>query len=628
MSPRASIQYLFGKAAGLVTKLVKQLTFTRVLACIVLVPSLFYLVREGIKLTVVVDEISVPKKLEELGFTADVMSRRIVTDILQMEARSHSRIAQQSLASTGPPSPEDSIAAEVEVPGTKFSLKSVLELARNILGHPPIHVSGDIVIGPTDSGELSPGEFQATATVRVLERDRPARTDSVVVTTDSVEVLAHRTAELALALLNPYPLAVYREQQGDFDSAESLIGAVLDDPNADKVHQEAAHILWGLALADQSKFELAAQHYQEALKLFPRDPAIYNNWGALLASQQEFNEAREKLKLALALNRADPFAHNNLGALLYFQGENDAAIAEFKAATGYDRCFVFAYNNLGRLFAGMQMFSDAAEDFRKSAQCDPTSSETYTAWAVMETRQGHYEVAEALWRRAIQVDPASVSGYTGLAELLIRLNRYQDAEPLVRRAARLVPASGAMRLRWAEVLYRTGAFPSAIARYREALERDEFSFDGHLGLGRALRAVGECTAALAEYSAARGINPSVAAAYSELGAVLFVERKYSDAMLMYREALHRDARSVEVLVGLGRLLAIQRQYREAEAAIREAITLRPADPSLYRELAVIFRKEGKSQKATAALSRLQALIGVGIDVSATDGGGREPLCKR
>jgi hypothetical protein len=64
--------------------------------CILLIPTLWYLIKEGRRYSVIVDTISVPKRFEEVGLTGEVMAGRVAAAMQQIELRSHARLAGSS----------------------------------------------------------------------------------------------------------------------------------------------------------------------------------------------------------------------------------------------------------------------------------------------------------------------------------------------------------------------------------------------------------------------------------------------------------------------------------------------------------------------------------------------------
>ena len=81
----------------------------------------------------------------------------------------------------------------MEIPGAKIGLKSVVEIARNILSVYPKHISGDIVV-PANSG-LPSSKSVTTITIYFTQGRRRSSPISLVVAGEDIEVLAQHAAE-------------------------------------------------------------------------------------------------------------------------------------------------------------------------------------------------------------------------------------------------------------------------------------------------------------------------------------------------------------------------------------------------------------------------------------------------
>jgi hypothetical protein len=124
------------KASGILGRLFAHLP--AILLSILLIPTLWYLIKEGRRYSVIVDSISVPKRLEEVGLTGEVMAGRVAAAMQQIELRTHARLAADSLAPSGvAASAQNAAITSIELPGTHLSLKVLQETAQTVFGHPP-----------------------------------------------------------------------------------------------------------------------------------------------------------------------------------------------------------------------------------------------------------------------------------------------------------------------------------------------------------------------------------------------------------------------------------------------------------------------------------------------------------
>src|ERR1700687_4835276 len=106
-----------------------HITFNRIILALFLIPLVFYLYTEVFASnTVIIDPFSVPKRYEEVGLTSEAMSRMVSDALNEMEDKAHSIMKRDRLALSSDPSS----VPEIEAPGTKMGLRTLVDVARQI----------------------------------------------------------------------------------------------------------------------------------------------------------------------------------------------------------------------------------------------------------------------------------------------------------------------------------------------------------------------------------------------------------------------------------------------------------------------------------------------------------------
>src|SRR5713101_2041194 len=110
---------------------------------------------EVLRPVVLIDPVSVPKLLEEQGFTGQVVAAEIADQTASMEEaiKTAAPRGQLRLAS-------DSSIPDIEVPETKLSIRSIVQLLQVVLHRPPPRLHADIVClvpGCTNINLAAPG---------------------------------------------------------------------------------------------------------------------------------------------------------------------------------------------------------------------------------------------------------------------------------------------------------------------------------------------------------------------------------------------------------------------------------------------------------------------------------------
>jgi hypothetical protein len=233
----------------------------------------------------IIDPISVPRGLVDAGLTPEVMARRVGNRIDEIEMTAKSQPKQDTYSGTD----YQGKIPDIEIPGSKLGLRTVVEFIRDILDKHPSHIGGDIVLSvglPADARSPQ-GRNQAKVTVYVTYRGKPNPGASALIASDDVDSFVQRAAEMALEKINPYPLAAYLEDHHEnarsLEIVQRMIQSPLDNsPSKAKKEKVSALDLWGTLLYDDEKYEEAIAKIRMAMELDPQDFRLYNTWGRAL----------------------------------------------------------------------------------------------------------------------------------------------------------------------------------------------------------------------------------------------------------------------------------------------------------------------------------------------------------
>src|SRR2546427_5181126 len=168
----------------------KQVTRNRVIAVLSLVVVALCVYVGASANLIVIEPFSVPKRYEDAGLTSEVMARLVADALAHLEDQAHSLTRKESFVLASDPSP----IPDVEVPGIKVKLRTIVEAALHIFERDPTHVRGSIVLPITTSGSQSAvSEVEITvAIVRGRDRGLPLEVRGP---SDDQHVLAQKTAE-------------------------------------------------------------------------------------------------------------------------------------------------------------------------------------------------------------------------------------------------------------------------------------------------------------------------------------------------------------------------------------------------------------------------------------------------
>jgi tetratricopeptide (TPR) repeat protein len=445
----------------------EQVTVKRALLAVILVPLGLYLYDEAfLNDAIIVEPFSVPKRYEEAGFTPEAMSRLIADALVDLEEQANSRLEKDRLALSSDPSS----IPDIEVPGTKLGIRTLVEATQQVFRHDTRHIRGAIV------SPLTGGPEGANSEVEIILRIVQGRNRGLQVTARAPagdpHVVALKTAESILRQINPYLLGAYRCHIKDWNGAIEIASEIINDSPKDKRENAMAHLLCGNALVGQGKHAEAIAYYDEAIILEPDFALAYHNWGAVLADQGKNAEAISVYQKAICLDPKFALAYAGWGNALMNQGKNAEAIPLYQRATTLDTKLAPAYNNWGLALANQGKNAKAISLYQKAATVDPKLAPAYYNWGNALASQEKNAEAAPLYEKATTLDPKYAYAYNNWGFVLAKQGRNAEAVPLYEKATALAPKFGLAFMNWAAALDALGRHAEAEEKRRKAAKGD------------------------------------------------------------------------------------------------------------------------------------------------------------
>jgi Tetratricopeptide repeat/TPR repeat len=289
----------------------------------------------------IVDPFSVPERFEKVGLNPRVMANRIGYFLSQIEAETKATSVKKDVLGFS----HQEVSLDIEIPGTKLGLKTVIEIVRNVVGRHPKHLSGDFALGvvPEAAEPALIPDSEVTITVYVTQGRNPSSVKSKKVKSSKVNELVQCAAEMALEQINPWMFAAYLHDHKNDEAALKILRRMATDTREVLLHRQAALSLWGSILAGQGEPEQAIERYKAALELDPKYPIAHMNWANALRRQHKYAEAVEEYKKAIELDPKFASVYGQWGILLAGQEKYDEAIGKYKKAIEIDPMNVGAY---------------------------------------------------------------------------------------------------------------------------------------------------------------------------------------------------------------------------------------------------------------------------------------------
>jgi Flp pilus assembly protein TadD len=212
----------------------------------------------------------------------------------------------------------------------------------------------------------------------------------------------------------------------------------------------------------------------------------------------------------------------------------------------------------GNQLADRGEFTDAIAAYRELTTRAPQFGPGYRNLALALEQAGQLTEALSVCGRAVQLQPDDLESYLVMARLLLLLERTDQAVSMYQLAALAAPGRSDVHASLAAALARQGRLDEAGAACQTAID----------------------------------LSPHNAGAYLNLGIINSKRDDPEAAVEAYRNAIRIDPKSAEGFTNLGFALSNLGLSRAAIEAAGRAVALRPADPTLHYNHAMLLLLAG------------------------------------
>ncbi len=586
-------------AATLATVEQTSKLFLGILAILAFVLLAITLVLSIWRAPVVIEPVTIPKSMNDLGYTDEVVATRL-HDVLQ----NIKRPAETEGASGRPPLRIEPSSRQIDIaaPGTGASLATLANMARSLMGRPQTRVSGEMVcpndpckpkdyklrirlIGSAETpitlkakgdatfesyfegaGESVMKELDPYALVHFLARDRLKDAEDLALW------MRERSHVDRARAANRIGVRHYNE--GEYDHAIKWLRQAVEGGDG---YPEAHAHLATVYLVGKNDYSAAAREFEKAAETGDNSPESYVAWGDALAGMKNYEAAFLKYQNALALRPGFLEAYIAWGDVLYdHEGAkpSERRTSALEAAKAkYGEALTIEPNNTDALIsiADIQFeqgeISGAMKKYEKVTEVDPNSSLAYLKWGDALANNGDMEAATKKYATAANIRLSdSPLYYERGASLRSRLqsaarrldkNSGSSQTPDTNPGSSQTPDTGlAVRglitpqsiafVRWGEILASRGEIAGAVDKFERAVQVDPANADALVSWGAALMAKPErdVAGAVAKYEQALRLKPKTASAYLAWGDALtwlpdpdydLIIEKYMNAVTIDRE---------------------------------------------------------------------------------------------
>jgi tetratricopeptide (TPR) repeat protein len=195
--------------------------------------------------------------------------------------------------------------------------------------------------------------------------------------------------------------------------------------------------------ANENLYQMALQEFNYALKLDSTFWQAYSSRALLHFTHQKFDLAIEDLSAVLRLTRGDNEAQFNALAdranAKYYKRDYEGAIQDYNQALTIQPSNIRVHLNLATLYMGLNQFDIAETKFKKILQKEPTNIDAWNNLSALYLKQSKLKKAIALLEKAIRIYPNAPELYSNLGLAKILTGQPKEALILINKSLSLNP---------------------------------------------------------------------------------------------------------------------------------------------------------------------------------------------
>ncbi len=377
----------------------------------------------------------------------------------------------------------------------------------------------------------------------------------------------------------------------------------------------------------------------------PSNALICEQIGVLYTRLNEFDKAAEFFQKTVALNPQRLPAQKNLATVLWFLGRKSESSALFAtlerrlpddpvpqlylglnaydkknmaaAASHFERAGALASDNsetapfVIESYLDTQRFDEAAQLLEHRIASGNTDSQTYRWLGDAYDAQAQPEKAAQAYSKAIEISPELADNYLALASFSMEHANPSYARDVLSRGLNKTTTPAKLLLETGLAWAIEGNFEAAKQSFSDAATADPTFPMPLLALGVTDLQTGNSEQAAERFGEAQRIAPNDYRCYYLHALALTRSSKNEDpktrtlATAELRRAVSLEPNHAEPRIALAQNEISVGRLADAELELRQAIRIDPNESSALYKLALLCRREGKTQEAARLLQSFQ-----------------------
>lgn len=226
----------------------------------------------------------------------------------------------------------------------------------------------------------------------------------------------------------------------------------------------------GLTLSAQGRFELAEKDFQKAIQLAPKYAQAYANLGWLYFTSDKSTQAIQQYNKAIELENDNPSHYINRAGCFRELGRLDEAMQDFVKAVSLSGNVPDAHVGQSTILMDKLDFAGAIAAADKALELDKTNVQAMINRGWAKYLHGDAEAALVDLNQAIQLEPGSLIALLNRSAVQLEFKRFAEAEADLKQAQAMDAEHPGVWLNWGELHWQQRQFAPALAAYQKSLE--------------------------------------------------------------------------------------------------------------------------------------------------------------
>lgn len=255
------------------------------------------------------------------------------------------------------------------------------------------------------------------------------------------------------------------EESGNYEEALTAYDQALRIvPNDPQLYEKRGDILFLLKRSDE-----ALDTYTQALTLLPNQSSLYKKSGDTLVALGQFNEAQETYEKAISLSPGNAEIYLKQGDAFFIATKYEQALDSYNKALALDSDDVRIFLSIGRTYSTLGQYEKALEIYTNAVNKGLRDKQLYVDMGDTFFSLNQYEKALAAYDEAIILNSDSAKPWRNKGVVLVKIGNVEEAKNVYEQAINRDPNNAFLYKEYGDILFKLGDLIAARTAYDDAI---------------------------------------------------------------------------------------------------------------------------------------------------------------